>query len=211
MDRATLEELHYMTSLRNVAGIMRRGILCHEEAQKYNHVSIANPEVQSIRSSIRVPGGLMLHEYANLYVSARNAMLSNVLDYSSKQPKRHLDVCVLRVSPRVLELPDVVIADANAAAGLTLFWPSPEGIEKLDQEIIFAKYWTDPDPSVAMIKKQRMMAEVLVPERVSPEYIEGGGYVCCRRAAKIASMRRTGATFAIKPYMFFNTWGRFHR
>ena len=57
------------------------------------------------------PGGLKLHQYANLYFHARNPMM-----YSRKE--KAAELCVLCVSLEVLRLPGVVITDKNAAEKL---------------------------------------------------------------------------------------------
>jgi hypothetical protein len=43
----------------------------------------------------------------------------------------------------VLNLPGVVVADGNAASAYTAFYPSPEGLPWVDEELVLAKYWTD--------------------------------------------------------------------
>ena len=48
-----------------------------------------------------------------------------------------------------------------------------EGLERLDFEKIHARYWTDPDPIIQREKKAIKCAEILVPHKVSPEYIIG--------------------------------------
>src|SRR2546427_5072035 len=127
MERTDLNELHCITPLRNLRSILEVGILSHVRAAGRPSVSIANPEVQQLRAAKRVPGGRMLHEYANLYISARNAMLYQVLGFPARPPTQHLSVCVLGVDTAVLDLPDVVITDRNAASILSIFLPSPQG------------------------------------------------------------------------------------
>lgn len=124
--RSDIQELHCITPIANVPSIVRRGILCHERARAVAHISVADAEVQTRRASKRVPGGLRLHEYANLYIDARNVMM-----YVRKDG--HLDLCVLRVSTDVLDLMNVVIADRNAAADLARFAPSPTGLALIDR------------------------------------------------------------------------------
>ena len=75
MRREELEELHYITLIGNVASILTKGILSHHLAERVPHGSVAMQKVQDIRSNKVVPGGRKLHEYANTYFNARNAML----------------------------------------------------------------------------------------------------------------------------------------
>jgi len=41
-------------------------------------------------------------------------------------------LCVLKVSPEVLGLSGVVIADGSAASAYSGFWPSKLGLDKID-------------------------------------------------------------------------------
>ena len=77
MQREELEELHYITPIVNVASILSSGILSHQLAAKVHHTSVAMREVQDIRMNKVVPGtnGRRLHDYANVYICARNPML----------------------------------------------------------------------------------------------------------------------------------------
>src|SRR6266480_1769672 len=209
MNRTDLRELHNIAHFANLPSILTHGILSHNRARKRNPTSIANQEVQEIRHSKSVPGGRPLHDYANLYISARNAMLYKVLGLPDSPAPRHLLVGVLGVNTKVLDLPDVVITDRNAAASLSLFLPSPSGLERLDKDMIFARYWTDEDPIVEMNKRESMMAEVLVPDKVAPGFLQRL-YVCCEQAKRAASGMRLKIPTTVNRGLFFNDIGRSH-
>jgi hypothetical protein len=165
MDRAEVSELHFITSIGNLGSILERGILSHNRAARIAHSSVASEEVQDRRQGKRLPGGTTLHSYANLYIDARNPMMYCLKDRS--------DLIVVRVSSDVLDIPDAVVTDGNAAAGSTRFYQSPEGLAYLDSRLIFAEFWTDPDYWQYVEKKRARNAEVLVPNLVSSRYIEG--------------------------------------
>lgn len=111
-----------------------------------------------------VPGGLRLHQYANLYFHARNPMLS---------ARRHEDVCVLRIAVQVLALPGAVITDQNAASNYVRFY-APSQWHLLDFNDIFAREWTHPDDQIReWWHKSRRCAEVLIPGHVAPDHITG--------------------------------------
>src|SRR4030043_1950598 len=129
MKRSERHELHYITPIQNVSSIMHHGILCHQKARQLNHASVAMQKVQDIRSRKRVPGGLPLHAYVNLYFCARNPMMR-------KRTHQHLSLCVLQVSVGVLDLPNVVVADGNAASDYTAFWIPHLGLEQDDFHIL---------------------------------------------------------------------------
>lgn len=107
MRRDEVQELHFITSIRNVGSILERGILSHERAARVDHESCANESVQDIRRRKRVPNGRPLHSYANLYFHAHNPMMSAIRD--------RRDLVVIRVSQAVLDIEDTVLADGNAA------------------------------------------------------------------------------------------------
>ena len=116
MRREDLDELHYITAMENLPSIMTLGILSHRRAQKLPHMSVAMKEIQDRRAKVTVPGGRPLHDYANLYICARNPMM--YLRHGA-----HLTLCVLRISTSVLDLPAVVVTDGNALATTSLSAP----------------------------------------------------------------------------------------
>jgi len=165
MDRDEVKELHFITPIANLDSILMRGILSHNRARRLPHRSVSMESVQDIRRGKSVPGGRSLHSYANLYFHARNPMMFCRQD--------ELDLIVIRVSPDVLDIPDTVVTDGNAATWNTRFYPPSEGLAKLDPELVFAKRWTDSNYMRYLEKKRARCAEILVPNLVPSEYIEG--------------------------------------
>jgi hypothetical protein len=134
MDRARIRELHYITDIANVASILELGILSHRLADQVAHVSVADERVQAIRATKPIWTGRSyrwLHEYANLYLHARNAMLYRLLKRGTG------DLTVLAVDPCVLDIEGVLVSDRNAA-GPARFEPIPDGLLRLDEEAVFA-------------------------------------------------------------------------
>lgn len=204
MERADVSELHFMTALVNVPSILRLGILSHDASRTVPHSSIASAAVQERRAKRTIPGGLRLHQYANLYLSARNAMMYLVLfnpDVTMRVPSD--DLTVLRVRSEVLEEPGVVITDINAAADEEPRWHTAgEGLPRLNAGEIFAGSWNHGDFWEKIRRKQRMMAEVLVPHRVRPEFISGA-YVASDASAVALSALAPTLALEVHPYMFF--------
>jgi hypothetical protein len=124
--------------------------------------------VQDRRRGKRVPGGRLLHDYVNLYMTARNPMLSKLLYEGSAD-----EVCVIRVSTDVLDLPDVVVSDMNAAAFGARFLTSPGGLEQVNSDRVFRRYWKDGDTLEQERCKKAKCAEVLVPDQVEPLHLLG--------------------------------------
>lgn len=188
-------ELHCIMPIANVASVMAHGILSYERAAKLEHHSVAMQPVQERRDQKRVPGGLKLHQYANLYFHARNPMLFRRLGESAS-------LCVLRVSVEVLALKGVVITDQNAASDYVRFL-DPKHWKHLNFEAIYAMDWTHPNDQIAYWRhKAQKCAEVLAPHRVEPRFIVGAHVV--DEAAKVLL---TGAGFAVpvtvSPMLFF--------
>ncbi len=159
-------ELHCIMPIANLVSVMTHGILSHEGAAKLPHRSVALQPVQDKRDQKQVPGGLRLHQYANLYFHARNPMMF-------KRQAEAPTLCVLRVSTMVLALDGAVISDQNAASDYVRFL-HPRQWQVLDFDAIYATDWRHPGDPVAYYRhSSRKCAEVLVPERVETRYLSG--------------------------------------
>ena len=202
MERHELQELHCITPIVNVGSIVRDGLLCHNEVARRHlaHTDVSNQVVQDRRSGRTVPDARLsrprpLHDYANVYLWARNPMLYVL------QP-RHPELCVLRVSSGALDLEGAVIADGNASSDYTLFHSAPAGLGFIDRSVTFARYWTHGDFYAQLDHKRRMCAELLVPEHIPAELITGY-YVAAEDIAE--SCRAHGHPWppTVNPHLFF--------
>lgn len=173
MRREELKELQCIASMKNVSSIVKYGILSHTRVQRVTrgtHVSVADPSIQDRRAKVTVPNGLKLHDYANLYICARNPMMSLIL---YKRWATKMDLCVLRVSPAVLDIPGTVVTDQNAASKYVAFAAAPAGLHLVREDLTFAESWKHADQIVEWRHKAAKCAEVLVPHRVPPEHLTG--------------------------------------
>ena len=171
-------ELHCIMPMANVASVLAQGLLSYERAAKLPHHSVALQPVQDRRDHKHVPGGLKLHQYANLYFHARNPMLHKRLSEAD-------NLCVLRVSTLVLALPGTVITDQNAASDYVRFF-APEQWPLLDWDDIFAMDWRHPNDKIAYWRhKSRKCAEVLVPHRVEARFFMGAYVVDAAAQARL--------------------------
>lgn len=156
-------ELQCIMPIANLASVLANGILSYERAAQLQHHSVAMQPVQDKRDQKRVPQGLRLHQYANLYFHARNPML-----YKRLNEAPHL--CVLSVSTDVLGLDGAVITDCNAASDWVRFL-HPRQWAAVDFDDVFAEDWRHPgNPPRYYQHKSRKCAEVLVPHRVAPKW-----------------------------------------
>ena len=198
MRREEVLELQYITPLENISSIFEHGILSHKLANELPHRSVAWNKMQDKRSRKSIPSGHMLHEYANLYICARNPMLYKV--------RSDNNLCILGVSPRVLDLPGVVIANSNAASEYVRFMPSPNGLELIDKDFVFAESWIHPDQIDTWKHKSAKCAEVLVPNYVNKRFLNSA-YVSDIRSQEILldQLRVMGQTLRIvvDEYLFF--------
>ena len=195
MRRDELEELHYITPINNIPSILQYGILSHKRAERIAHETVALQEMQERRKDKRLPTGKWLHDYVNLYICARNPMMYRRRDL-------HQDLCVLRISPEVLDIRGAVVADRNASSEYAAFYPSPEGLRKVNGELVFSEYWTHSDQILEWEHKSIKCAEILIPNRLDPSYIMGA-YGSARQTVKC--LRENGLTgnIVVDEHMFF--------
>jgi hypothetical protein len=195
MTRAELHELGYIVPIATVPSILQRGILSHRRADGLQHESIALERVQDRRAGKIVPNGRPLHEYANLYICPRNPMLL-------KRSNVHDQICVLRVSPGVLDIRNVIITDSNAASKYVRFRSSPEGLAIVDRDRTFAEWWTHDDQIEQWRHSAQKCAEILVPDIVPVRYVIGA-YVS--GAGGRERLQRLAPSLPIQqdPHLFF--------
>jgi CHASE2 domain-containing sensor protein len=91
----------------------------------------------------------------------------------SKRRDEAPKLCVLRVASRVLDIQGAVITDQNAASDYVRFY-APDQISLLNFDAIFARSWKHPEDKIREWKhSSAKCAEVLIPQRIPPELIEG--------------------------------------
>lgn len=196
MERADVKKLYYITPIANAVSIMQHGILSNKLSKKLPHESLAMEEIQSKRTNKQIPGASKLHEYANLYFDAHNPMLSKRRDQNDQ-------ICILYVDPSVLDLPDVIISDRNAASDWARFSTVSDGLAALDNNKIYAKYWTNANNQYDLWENKSIKcAEVLIPGSVEPRYIPGA-YVANQTALKAFKKLKIQLTVCIKSDIFF--------
>lgn len=156
--------LYNIQPMENIPSVIQNGILSHDLAKKINHRNISMDEVQDIRENLRIPNGSSLHSYANVYFDARNPMMY-------KRQELAESLCVLAISPQILDIQGTVVSDGNAASQYTRFYTANDGIGQLRFDIIYSKWWTDMDIVAQFNKKRIKCAEVLVPDRIPYDYI----------------------------------------
>lgn len=182
--------------LENIPSVLVHGILSFERAAKLEHQSVAMAEVQDKRDAKQIPGGLKLHQYANLYFHARNPMMF-------KRKAEAPNLCVLRVSLDVTKLDGVVFTDRNAAGGGDwVRFLHPRQWALMDFDRIFARDWRDSDQFRYYDKKRKKCAEVLVPHRVDLQFLTGAYVVNLDTEARLRALGFS-LPISIDPDLFF--------
>ena len=165
MRKLDIRNLYYITHINNLPSILEKGILSHEKIEK-EHVQstrIYNTDIVNRRKEKSPPDQKSLWSYANLYFQARNPMMYRVV-----HEKGAKDLAVVSVAKKILQTPNVFITDGNAANDPTQFYFPSNGLKMLGQQwkIVQNEWWNTLDGS-----KRKIMAECLVPNSVSPEFI----------------------------------------
>ncbi len=187
--------LFNIQAINNIPSIMNKGLLSNEKAQNISHTSIAMNEVQVRRDHVRIPNGLRLHQYANLYFDPWNPMLS-------RRRSQNEEICILKFDRSVLDMKGVIISDRNASSDYAAFYTPEVGLENIDFDLVYARYWLDEDYFEQCRKKSIKCAEVLVPYVIPYEYVVCAAVVNINAAKGLENIgfdRR----IVIEPRLFF--------
>lgn len=164
-----LRGLYYITHFNNLPSILEKGVLCHRkvEEEKINFTPIYDAEIVSSRKEREVADGRSLWDFANLYFQPRNAMLYRVVFFSGINIE---DILIIGLKSNILNRSDIYVTNGNAASSNTEFFSlNNDNAQKLLETIrekTDKEWWASEDGS-----KRELMAECLVPDKVSPDYI----------------------------------------
>ena len=139
-----------------------------------------------------------MHQYANLYFDPRNPMLS-------KRRNQNEEICILKFNRAILDLEGVILSDRNASSKYVKFYRVKDGLEKINFDLVYAKYWTDSDYLNQSIKKSIKCAEVLVPYCIPFNYVVCAAVVSRNSENKLKAVGFNKSIF-IKPEIFFRSW-----
>lgn len=173
--------LYNIMPIDNVRSVLQHGLLSYHNVDGIAHTSIAMNEVQTRREQKYVPGGLSLHDYANLYFHYWNPMLY-------KRKAENENICILRFSCEVLDLDGCVVSDRNAASPMARFYSPENGIPRLPYDKIYAEFWTHQDCYEYEDHKKIKCAEVLVPYRIPEAYVDSACVVCERSKQRLRNI-----------------------
>jgi len=162
-----IKELYYITHIDNLESILENGVLAHRiiEDKGIQYTPIYDAEIVSRRSKRQVTGQCTLWDFANLYFQARNPMLYRVVHEKGLE-----QIIVLGVRRDIMNTPDVVLTDGNAASSSSAIFRGPEirkHITEITENTQDIEWWSEADGT-----KRKIMAECLVPQSISHSYIQ---------------------------------------
>lgn len=192
-------EFYNIMPIANIASVLKHGILSNTLAKRIipGATSVAMQLMQEKRNVIKVPNGLLLHDYANVYFDARNPMM-----YILKKKGKQQEICVLTISPDILEIVDVVLCDQNASSSKYARFFASNQMNEIDFEKVYARDWNHSDQAAYFEHKSTKCAEVLVPDCVPPEYIRSA-HVVNAEVKRALQQENFAHTILITPDMFF--------
>lgn len=198
MRKLDIRNLYYITHINNLPSILEKGILSHEriEKEQVRSTHIYNADIVNRRKEKSTPDQKSLWNYANLYFQARNPMMYRVV-----HEKGVKDLAVVSVNKKILQTPNIFITDGNAANAPTQFYFPSDGLKILQQQwkIVQNEWWNTLDGS-----KRKIMAECLVPNNVSPEFINSVYVADEETQSRLSRMVGSRSISVIpEPKMFF--------
>ena len=103
-----------------------------------------------------------------------------------------------------LDFEDVILSDRNASSDYAAFYDAFTGLDNIDFNSVYAKYWTDDNYYEQCKKKSIKCAEVLVPHYIPFDYVMCAAVV--NENAKI-NLKSTGFNkkIFIEPSVFFRS------
>lgn len=170
LDKYNIDFLYHMTHIDNLDSILKHGLLSHNNP--YKQQDISNKQVNSRRSHRETIYYRKVHDYVPFYFNPRNAMLyRNLHKYGD-------NIIILKFRRELLLQKDTIFTNKNASTDSVKYFNNFRDLDKLNWEYIWSSSWYD-----RIIIKQTMMAEVLVYNRVSIDYLEG--IVCKSKKMKL--------------------------
>ncbi|RAL25700.1 DUF4433 domain-containing protein [Thermoflavimicrobium daqui] len=201
--------IFHMTHISNLPLILeKRGLLCKNMVvnKRIEYVNISNTSVQNKRYAKNVPiepYGI-LHDYVPFYFCTLNPMLYAI--YSGKVDTytegQENVIFLVSTIPQVTQAKlNFVFTDGHAIMALTQFFKDIADLDKLNWEVIKAKYW----PEFTDGSRLRQ-AEFLVHKFFPWEHILGIGVLNNQSRNKVIEILRKGEKGKIRPVVIKPDW-----
>ena len=163
--KAWTNKFYYITHLNNVNSILSKGILSHNLVEKSNISPnrISDQDIVNSRKEIETPAKKSLWDYANVYFRPKNAMLYKMIQSFGRD-----NIVILSMLPSIIRINGSFLTTGNARSPSTEI-KHPSKIREVLKELypyLIQEWWGDPTTKI------KIMAECLVPDLISPEYIK---------------------------------------
>lgn len=194
-----LRNFYYITHIDNLSSILDKGILSHKRIveDKIQFTPIYDEEIVAKRKNIKTPDNRNLWDFVNLYFQPRNAMMYRVVFFSGKSID---DIILIGVKSNILNKPDIYITTGNAASSDSEILQISEAKEKIKniREKAEKEWWTSENDS-----KRELMAECLVPDMISTDYIQEIYTSSLSSSQKVKKMIKKEIPVIPEPTLFF--------
>jgi hypothetical protein len=144
--------VYHLTHIDNVTGILRHGLLTHNNPYQENDIS--DLKINATRQHI--------HDYAPLFFNPRNAMLYRV------QKEHGNKIVILEFNADFMTKQKIKITNGNAASRDTEYFDSMDILEQFNWNLVFSQSWNGYPSHV----KQAMLSEVLVYKHLDIRYLQ---------------------------------------
>ena len=168
-----IQELYYIADIDNVASILDKGILSHNDALNIPHKDISSKTIQALRKTKVIStdssaeAKLPLWSFVCLFAQPHNAMM-----YLSKD--KH--ICILRIDKTLLENKDILISDRNASCHNAKFTKAQNWtLTEETARCLYSRYSLPFSTNAidANDYKSIRQLEILCPKTVATNYILG--------------------------------------
>ncbi len=195
-----IKQLFYITHIDNVASILKNGIMSHKmiEDNKIAFTKIYDSGIVSSRKLRKTPDNKSLWDYANVYLQARNPMLYRVLC-----EKDASEIAVIGIDRSVMQTPGSFFSAGNAASYSSDIVPIKDSGNAFKEvkSSLDSDWWNDVDGS-----KRKIMAECLIPNQISSDYLRTIYVSNDRNAEKVKQISAGYKIHVIpEPQLFFDS------
>jgi hypothetical protein len=164
LDRFKLSFYHF-TDERNLDSIRAHGLLSMRELRRRDIAAVTGGNQWSLDADQRAG----MDAYVHLCFLRQHPM-----EWSARQDGRIAQSRFLRIDPKVMKLPGVMITDQVSNKAGVVAKPANDMIPNLDFQVMYTR--TDwKDPAIQERRQKAKLYEILVPERVAPELITNLG------------------------------------
>lgn len=169
------------------------------------YINIGDTQVIQVRSEKNIQG-CRLNEYVPFYLGPRSPMLyviQNGYNGVKRVEAKDIVYCVVRIDDLIENEIDCIFTDGHALSVLTLYY-NRDKLNQISQivkfEDVYSIYWnSDTDLDL----KRRKEAELLIKNRLSPQYIKGYVVYSQESKQKLLGFGINEAKISVKPNYYF--------